>query len=210
MIDLNLLVAGTERLLRRLIGENIDLVTRCIATAPTVRADPGSLEQALMNLAVNARDAMPKGGRLTIGIDQVVIDGSEPDRPAEVALGPYVVLTVTDTGSGIAQEHLPHVFEPFYTTKPQGQGTGLGLATVYGIVRQAGGHLRLSSSLDSGTEVAIYLPGVTERPTASPTSRLSTVVGGGETLLLVEDEPAVRKRRGARARAGGLSGVGGL
>ena len=112
-----------------------------------MRADPGSLEQVLINLAVNARDAMPKGGRLTIGTDHVVLDGSKTDRPADATAGPSRRLTVTDTGSGIAQEHMPHVFEPFYTTKPQGQGTGLGLATVYGIVRQAGGHIRLSSSI---------------------------------------------------------------
>ena len=117
-----------------------------------------------MNLAVNARDAMPKGGRLTIGIDEVVLDARDANRPADAASGAYVVLTVTDTGSGIAQEHMPHVFEPFYTTKPQGRGTGLGLATVYGIVRQAGGHIRLSSAVDRGTEVAIYLPRVRRSP----------------------------------------------
>ena len=129
-----------------------------------MRADPGSLEQVLMNLAVNARDAMPRGGRLTIGIDEVVLDGSDAGSAGRCGHGPYVVLTVTDTGSGIAQEHMPHVFEPFYTTKPQGQGTGLGLATVYGIVRQAGGHIRLSSAVGSGTEVAIYLPRVARSP----------------------------------------------
>ena len=191
-IDLNQLIAGTERLLGRLIGENIEMVTRCTQENATVRADPGSLEQVLMNLAVNARDAMPKGGRLTIGTDHVVLDGSEPDCPADAAPGPHVVLTVTDTGSGIAQEHMPHVFEPFYTTKPQGQGTGLGLATVYGIVRQAGGHIRLSSSIGSGTEVAIYLPHVAEVPAASTEGRVGRVAGGGETVLLVEDEPSVR------------------
>ncbi len=192
VVDINQLIAGTERLLGRLIGEDIELVTRCSAAMATVRADPGSLEQVLMNLAVNARDAMPRGGRLTIGTDHVVLDGSEPDRPAEAATGPHVVLTVTDTGSGIAQEHMPHVFEPFYTTKPQGQGTGLGLATVYGIVRQAGGHVRLSSSVGSGTEVAIYLPHVPEAPVASAVGGVSKAAGGGETLLLVEDEPSVR------------------
>ena len=192
VVDLNVLVAGTERLLGRLIGEDIELVTRHAAGSAAVRADPGSLEQVLMNLAVNARDAMPRGGRLTIGIDEVVLDASNENRPADAASGAYVVLTVTDTGSGIAQEHLPHVFEPFYTTKPQGRGTGLGLATVYGIVRQAGGHIRLSSAVDRGTEVAIYLPRVAEAPMASAAGPADVLAGGGETLLLVEDEPAVR------------------
>ena len=140
MVDLNQLVAGTERLLGRLIGEDIELVTRCTAATATVRADPGSLEQVLMNLAVNARDAMPRGGRLTIGTDQVVLDARDANRPAEAATGAYVVLTVTDTGSGIAQEHMPHVFEPFYTTKPQGHGTGPrpGDASTASSARQAG------------------------------------------------------------------------
>jgi len=192
VVDLNLLVAGTERLLARLIGENIELVTRRSPGPATVRADPGSLEQVLMNLAVNARDAMPKGGRLTIGIDEVVLDYSDPDRPAEVATGAHVVLTVTDTGAGISPEHLPHIFEPFYTTKPQGQGTGLGLATVYGLVRQAEGHIRLSSTVNNGTEIAIYLPRVAEAPAASAEDLDSGPARGGETVLLVEDEPSVR------------------
>jgi two-component system cell cycle sensor histidine kinase/response regulator CckA len=192
VVDLNLLVASTERLLGRLIGENIELVTRPSPGPATVRADPGSLEQVLMNLAVNARDAMPKGGRVTIGIDEVVLDASDPDRPAEAMAGPHVVLTVTDTGAGIPSEHLPHIFEPFYTTKPQGQGTGLGLATVYGIVRQAGGHIRLSSTVDRGTEVAIYLARVSEALVASLDEGGSRPAGGGETVLLVEDEVSVR------------------
>ena len=192
VVDLNVLVAGTERLLGRLIGEDIELVTRSTADSAAVRADPGSLEQVLMNLAVNARDAMPRGGRLAIGIDEVVLDARDANRPVDAASGAYIVLTVTDTGSGIAQEHLPHIFEPFYTTKPQGRGTGLGLATVYGIVRQAGGHIRLSSAVDRGTEVAIYLPRVAEAPTATAAGPADVLVGGGETLLLVEDEPSVR------------------
>jgi len=192
VVDVNQLVGGTERLLARLIGEDIELVTRRAARPATVRADPGSLEQVLLNLAVNARDAMPRGGRLTIVVDEAVVDLAAEGVPPDASAGPHVVLTVTDTGTGIADEHLPHVFEPFFTTKPQGQGTGLGLSTVYGIVRQAGGHIRLSTGPDRGTAVAVYLPRVPESAATQARDAGDVSPGGGETVLLVEDEPSVR------------------
>ena len=192
VVDLNVLVESTQRLLARLIGENIELATERSPRPATVRADPGSMEQVLLNLAVNARDAMPRGGRLTIAVGETTVDRSAGDAPPEASDGPHVVITVADTGTGIAAEHLPHVFEPFFTTKPLGQGTGLGLSTVYGIVRQAGGHIRLATEIDRGTEVAVYLPRVVEPAATHAPAATAVSPGGGETVLLVEDDHSVR------------------
>jgi CheY-like chemotaxis protein len=171
-----------EVLLRRLIREDVDLVVTPAAAPTPVRVDPGQLEQVLMNLAINARDAMPGGGTLSIGTDRVVLEGD------------YVLVTVADTGCGMTDEVAARVFEPFFTTKGQGEGTGLGLSTVYGIVTRAGGQVRVDSRPGGGTTFEVYLPAA-----AAPAAALGESVApqrlaaGTGTILLVEDDPAVRQ-----------------
>jgi two-component system, cell cycle sensor histidine kinase and response regulator CckA len=192
LVDLNEVIATTEQMLRRLIGEDIELVTRTLSEPATVRVDPRGVEQVLVNLAVNARDAMPKGGTLTIALGAAAFTEQFDDRHADATPGPCHVVTVIDTGTGIEPEHIDHVFEPFYTTKPAGQATGLGLATVYGFVRQSGGHVKLSSIAGRGTKISIYLPRVSPH---LPQPRVSGSAGpssGVQTILLVEDEEGVR------------------
>src|SRR5581483_9288888 len=180
LMDLNETVSGLDDLLRRLIGEDIELETTLDPELGAVRADPGQIEQVLINLVINARDAMPGGGHLTI-----------ESRSLERALG-YVVLSVTDTGTGIPPEVRPYIFEPFFTTK-EGHGTGLGLATVHGIVRQSRGHLEVVSEPGKGSTFSVYLPSVGEPVEAPGEVRApATVLGGHETVLLVEDEEIVR------------------
>ncbi len=161
-----------------------------------VRVDAMQIEQVLMNLAANARDAMPNGGRLSIETSQVYLDSKYiQGKPAEIPPGRYAVITVTDDGAGIPREDLPHIFEPFYTTKPSGKGTGLGLATVYGIVKQNKGFIWVYSESDKGTVFKIYLPSVTAKKPAEEFEEFATTVAedGTETILLVEDESAVRR-----------------
>jgi PAS domain S-box-containing protein len=193
IVDLNDVIATTEQMLHRLIGEDIELVTRTLSEPATVRVDPRGVEQALVNLAVNARDAMPKGGTLTIVLGAAAFTQQYADAHAEATPGACHIVTVADTGVGIEPEHLGHVFEPFFTTKPEGQASGLGLAMVYGFVRQSGGHVRLSSIIGSGTKVSMYFPRVPPAP-ASP--RMDGSIGPSstivETVLLVEDEEGVR------------------
>jgi signal transduction histidine kinase len=194
VIDVNALVGDLQRMLGRLLGEDVELGTRLDPAVGRVKADPGQLEQVLMNLAVNARDAMPQGGKLTL--ETVNVDMDEryaadhyPARP-----GPYVMIAVSDTGTGMSEETQAHMFEPFFTTKEKGKGTGLGLATVYGIVKQSGGFIWVYSELGHGSTFKIYLPRVAEpsersagaAPTGAQRSR------GTETVLLAEDEPPVR------------------
>ena len=184
------MVAELEEMLRRLIGDDIDLIVRLDPALPPIEADPGQLAQVIMNLAVNARDAMPKGGLLTISTRRIQLSGDELPLPS----GPYVRIEVTDTGEGIEEQHLGHLFEPFFTTKPDGKGTGLGLSTVYGIVKQSGGHIDVSSQRSSGTFFTVHLPcvdGAVERLVAprEPAARSSA---GSETILVVEDEELVR------------------
>jgi CheY-like chemotaxis protein len=170
-----------------------------------VKADPGQLEQVIMNLAVNARDAMPKGGKLTIETANVALDANYAREHVSVKPGSYVMMAVTDNGIGMDAETCARVFEPFFTTKEQGKGTGLGLSTVYGIVKQSGGYIRATSALGSGSTFEVYLPECTELPKEpqAEAAEATESPGRGETVLLVEDEDAVRMaERKALVRAG--------
>jgi PAS domain S-box-containing protein len=193
-LDLNALVANLEKMLHRLIGEDVELRTKPAAALGAVRADPGQIEQAIVNLVVNARDAMPQGGRLTIEtadveLDRSYIAGHVPTQP-----GPYVLLAISDTGVGMDGATKARLFEPFFTTKEPGRGTGLGLATVYGIVKQSGGYVWAYSELGHGTTFKIYLPRVAETPEApESTAGTPAPVRGSETVLVVEDQEEVRK-----------------
>jgi two-component system cell cycle sensor histidine kinase/response regulator CckA len=186
-------VARTHRLLRRLIGEDIELVSHLDASPARVKADPLHLEQVLMNLAVNARDAMPRGGTLTLETATVRLAAAQLAGHPEMPPGDYVMMTVSDTGSGMDEETKKRLFEPFYTTKEQGKGTGLGLSTVYGIVKQNGGYIWVYSELGCGSVFKVYLPlvseAVDEQGLPVPTVK---VPGGEETLLVVEDDADVR------------------
>ena len=193
VLDLNEVVANMDRMLQRLIGEDIQLLTILDPELWPVKVDPGQIEQVIMNLAVNARDAMRGGGKLTIETANVVLDENYARRHVSVKPGPCVMLAVTDNGCGMDKETQSHLFEPFFTTKAKGEGTGLGLSTVYGIIKQSGGNIWAYSETGLGTTFKIYLPRVEEavktyKPKLSPT----VSPGGSETILLVEDEEAVR------------------
>ena len=188
VLDLNGLVGGFGSMLRRLIGEDMDLLTVLGLPLAPVKADPGQLEQVLMNLVVNARDAMPRGGRVTLETANVVLDASYAARHPDVQAGPHVLLAVSDTGTGMSPEAQAHMFEPFFTTKGPGKGTGLGLATVYGIVKQSGGHVAVYSEVGHGTTFKIYLPAVAEALATSEEPAPVSPPRGSETVLLVEDE----------------------
>jgi PAS domain S-box-containing protein len=194
VLDLNTVVAGMEPMLGRLIGEDIDLAVIPAAGLGRVKADPGQIEQVIVNLVVNARDAMPDGGRLTVETADVELDAAYAGRHVSVPAGPYVMLAVTDTGLGMDEQTRSRVFEPFFTTKDPGKGTGLGLATVYGIVKQSGGDIQLYSECGRGTSFKVYLPRVAEAATTPDQARATTAAAprGDETVLLVEDQPEVR------------------
>jgi CheY-like chemotaxis protein len=180
-------------MLRRLIREDIDL---CLVLDPALgsaRLDPSQVEQVIVNLVVNARDALPEGGKLTIETANVDLDAAYAASHAGVSAGPHVLLAVSDTGSGMPPEVLAHAFEPFFTTKPVGQGTGLGLATVYGIVKQSGGHVWAYSELGHGTTIKAYFPRVEAPRVPEERRALAPRAGGDETLLVVEDEEVVRR-----------------
>ena len=190
VLDLNVVVGEIDRMVRRMIGEDVELVTSLAPELGRVKADPSQIGQVLLNLAVNARDAMPSGGKLTIETADVELDGrAQPGLPA----GRYVMLAVTDTGSGMPQSVQEHIFEPFFTTKEKDKGTGLGLATVYGIVKQSGGGIAVKSEVEAGSTFKIYLPRVEARAESIPQAPpAAEPPGGSETILLVEDDPAVR------------------
>ncbi|HWY03882.1 MAG TPA: PAS domain S-box protein [Candidatus Acidoferrum sp.] len=193
VVDVNAIVADMERLLRPLIGENVEFITSLTPEAAHTRADAGQLEQVLMNLVVNAKDAMSTGGTLTIQTEQIVVDENHHRGPTFIRPGHYVMLSVSDTGMGMDKETQSRIFEPFFTTKEKGKGTGLGLSTVYGIVKQSGGYVMVQSEEGRGATFQIYLPrdaGVAEKHSL-PVPHAA--LGGSETVLLVEDEESVRQ-----------------
>ena len=206
VLDLNGVVADTGKMLRRVIGEHIELILRYDSGLGRVKADPGQIEQVLLNLVVNARDAMPSGGKLVIETCNLLIDEAAARRTSSLHPGSYVVLSVSDTGVGIDPETQSHIFEPFFTTKEQGKGTGLGLATVYGIVQQSGGHITVYSQPGQGATFRLYFPRVEE-----PADRGSGVrprpkmPKGSETILLAEDETEVRELAREALRRGGYA-----
>jgi two-component system cell cycle sensor histidine kinase/response regulator CckA len=193
VLDVNQIVREVEQLLRRSIGEHITLVTGLTEQLPAVLADRGQLEQVLVNLAVNARDAMPGGGLLTIDTAVQWVDDHAAEAKPSLKAGQYVQLRVSDTGTGMPKDVIEHAFEPFFTTKPSGEGTGLGLATVYGIVTQAGGDLSIYSERGMGTSVNVLLPATEQRSPEDAGDTTATVSEAqGETILVVEDETALR------------------
>ncbi|MDB4929829.1 MAG: domain S-box protein [Myxococcaceae bacterium] len=204
VLDLAEVVAGTEKMLRRLVGEDVALTLLAAPGAALCRVDPGQVEQVVMNLVVNARDAMPAGGQLTIETSAIDLDVAYAAEHLDVAAGRYVLLSVTDTGCGIDKATMARIFEPFFTTKEKGKGTGLGLSTVFGIVKQSGGHVWVYSEPGVGTTFKVYLPRVDERAEALPPSApLASTDHGTETVLLVEDEEAVRNLVRQVLRRGG-------
>ena len=194
ILDLNAIVLNLDKLLRRLMDDNIEMSTKTAENLGKIKADPAQIEQVIMNLVVNARDAMPKGGRLVIETGNVELNSDYAIDHVTVKPGPYVLLAVSDNGVGMKPEIVAHIFEPFYTTKESGSGTGLGLSTVYGIVKQSGGYIWVYSELDKGSTFKVYLPrveAVHEEP--QPQRKATSEDRGWETILLVEDEEPVRE-----------------
>ncbi len=194
VLDLNKVVADTSMMLERVIGEDVKLITALSPQIGKIKADPGQLSQVILNLVVNARDAMPQGGKLTIETKNVELDASYARNHRSVKPGNYVMMAVSDTGSGIDSETMDHMFEPFFTTKGVGKGTGLGLSTVYGIIKQSGGNIWVYTELEKGTTFKIYFPLISENGNSAEKSNLTTgMEKGTETILLVEDEELLRK-----------------
>jgi signal transduction histidine kinase len=208
VLKLNAVILNLEKMLRRLIGEDIEFCTLLDPAAGHIKADPGQIEQVIMNLAVNARDAMPTGGKLTVTTANTTLDQNHLKNFPDMGAGDYVMLAIADTGTGMSEEVKAHLFEPFFTTKPSGKGTGLGLATCFGIVKQNTGHINVHSELGRGTTFKIYFPQVQsalEPPRAHITP--TEAAGGNETVLLVEDEPVVRELAVATLREKGYTVV---
>ncbi len=193
VVDINELLHSADKMLRRLIGEDIDLTLSLGAGVGNIKTDPGQVEQIIFNLAINARDAMPEGGRLIIETAVTHLDENYSRTHLGVQPGDYVMIAVSDTGHGMDAETKRHIFEPFFTTKEQGRGTGLGLATVYGTVKQSGGDIWVYSEPGKGTTFKIYFPRVVEAPSADQPARNAAAKQGVETVLLVEDEKGVRE-----------------
>jgi two-component system, cell cycle sensor histidine kinase and response regulator CckA len=192
VLRLNDLLAGMERMFQRILGADIDLVSLHASTPGRVKVDPSSLEQVIMNLVVNARDAMPQGGKLTLETGDVLLDEEYALQHLGVTPGPYVMLAVTDTGKGMDKATQARIFEPFFTTKPKGKGTGLGLSTAFGIVKQSGGSILLYSELGRGTTFKVFLPSVDEPITLLQAFDAPLAQRGHETILPVEDDDQVR------------------
>jgi nitrogen-specific signal transduction histidine kinase/CheY-like chemotaxis protein len=193
ILDLNQIVSNLDKMLLRLIGEDIELLTVLGINIGKVKADPGQIEQVVVNLALNARDAMPKGGRLNIETGGENLDEHSIHQYGDLPPGPYVKLVLRDNGVGIDKETISHIFEPYFTTKEVGKGTGLGLATVYGIIRQSGGDVRVESELGKGSTFTILLPRTSEAESVeSDIDMVQETLRGKETILLVEDEEPVR------------------
>jgi CheY-like chemotaxis protein len=194
VLDLNETVPNAEKMLRRLIGEDIELVTALAPELGRVRADAGQIEQVIMNLAINARDAMPRGGKLMIETANVDLDERYLATHPSVKPGPHVMIAVSDTGHGMDANTIAHMFEPFFTTKEKGKGTGLGLATVYGIVQQSGGTVNVYSEVGHGTSFKVYLPRVDDEAAQLRAAEGEVVAPRGtETILLVEDSDSLRE-----------------
>ena len=192
LLDLNQLLSGAMRIVERLIGEDVQVVFRPGAILRAVRVDPSGMEQVLINLAVNARDAMPQGGQLSIETSEVEVDAELCQSHLDARPGPHLLLSVKDTGVGMAEGVLSRLFEPFFTTKGPGRGTGLGLSIIYGIVQQSGGFVLVESDVGHGSTFRIYLPAVSEKPVAPAAFKDPDLPKGSETILLVEDEVLVR------------------
>jgi two-component system cell cycle sensor histidine kinase/response regulator CckA len=190
IFDLNQLVRDMETMLRRLIGEDIQIITRISEHSLPVKADPGQMERVVLNLAVNARDAMPEGGKLILSTSSRRLDGATAMLHG-LEDNEYCVISVSDNGMGIPAHVLPHIFEPFFTTKPEGSGTGLGLSTVYGIVQQSGGAIHAYSEAGTGTTMTVFLPSSDKTSEAVKASRSIALATGDETILVAEDDPAV-------------------
>jgi signal transduction histidine kinase/ActR/RegA family two-component response regulator len=193
VLDLNRLLGKVEPMLRRVIGEDVKLTIVSKAPRPFVRADAGQMEQVILNLAVNARDAMPQGGRLLVETAEAMVDEDTAAENHEARLGSHVMLSVTDTGVGMPPSVRTRLFEPYFTTKPAGKGTGLGLSTVYGIVRQSDGHITVTSEVGSGTTFRVMLPMTSTEPAKEKDSSVQKLPGGTEHILLIEDDPSVRR-----------------
>jgi PAS domain S-box-containing protein len=194
-VDIAVLIAGMTDLLRRALGETIEVRTQMAPGLWPTRIDPNELEHAMLNLAVNARDAMPAGGALSIEVENVILDTAYAEHNIEVKPGGYVMIAITDTGGGMDKEVIERVFEPFFTTKPVGQGSGLGLSMVYGFVKQSGGHIKVYSEPGHGTTLRVYLPRYAEKQATEPAPPEAPLDADrtGEVILVVEDDPDVRK-----------------
>jgi CheY-like chemotaxis protein len=193
VLSLNEVVTGVMQLLQRTLGEHVELIADLEPVLNYVLADPGQIEQVLINLAVNARDAMSGGGKLTIETANVDVDETYAASDANLGMGWYVALKVSDNGTGMRPEVVDRAFEPFFSTKPKGEGTGLGLATIYGIVTQAGGNVRIYSEIGIGTTITVLLPVTDQASPAAGNAPGRPEAGGSELVLVVEDEPAMRE-----------------
>jgi len=193
VVSLNSIVENMGKIIERVIGEDVTLRLQTEKQVHSILADPGHIEQVIMNLSVNARDAMPRGGTLTIETDDVELDEEYARHHAGVAPGPYVIMTIADSGIGMSPEVREHIFEPFFTTKKQGQGTGLGMATVFGIIKQLSGHIHVYSEVGKGSLFKIYLPACRKATEEKPVPQSIPLPRGTESVLIAEDDPVIRQ-----------------
>lgn len=207
--DINLIVSDAEKMFRRLIGEDVELIVQLGTAIPKVLADPGQIEQVIMNLVVNARDAMPTGGQISLKTHEVLLSSEQAQHLGSMPAGAAIALEIQDTGTGMAPDTLAHIFDPFFTTKEKGKGTGLGLATVYGIVKQSGGGIRVESALGKGSSFCVYLPAITDHAVETPVAKVSepSVPYSGK-ILVVEDESDLLKLILSTLRNAAYSAIG--